>query len=81
MNQQTIREEIRPLLDDSIRHYKFTRVEYLGNTRKIAVGVSLKGGAILHAVAASVMDVAISLIAQYDELTTSDRNDRVYLHK
>jgi len=81
MNQQTIREEIRPLLDDSIGTYKFTRVDFLPHTRKYAVGISLKGGIILHATAPSIREVAIALIGQHDEMATIEDSEKVYLKK
>lgn len=81
MNPQTIREEIRPLLDESIGTYKFTRVDFLTHTRKYAVGISLKGGIILHATAPSIREVAIALIGQHDGITTSDESEKVYLKK
>lgn len=79
MNLQTIREEVRPLLDESIGNYKLTRVDYFKHSRKYIVAIRVNNSVALHASAPSIREVAISLIGQYDELTMSEHNEKVYL--
>jgi hypothetical protein len=76
-----VQTKIKALIYGQAGTGKSTRVDFHTHTRKYAVGISLKGGIILHATAPSIREVAIALIGQHDDITTSENSEKVYLKK